>query len=367
MTNKKDQRKQYRRIGFFCLVCLLCFGLLCGCAGRTSETDTEDIESVGETEDTQDVSATRIVLTTGFEQDEVFRIGKSSCYQDEFMVYLTNIQNRYESVYGDAIWSVSANGVSMETRVKESAVARIAQVKAMNLLAEEYQVSLTDEEEKRAAQAASDYYASLNETEIAAMGATAELLTQLYREYRIAYKVYDYMIRDINPEISDDEARNVTVKWIFLRSADEDTETEALAEEILKQLAGGEDFDALATAYSDDQTVTHTFGKGEADEAVEECAFNLAEGETGDVVKGADGYYIIRCVSTLDREETDANKEKIITQRKKEAFNEAYGTFVDEQVKQFNEELWTQIGMVHDANVTTESFFDVYEQYFSEE
>ena len=199
------------------------------------------------------------------------------------------------------------------------------------------------------------------------MGVSEELIAQLYREYLTAHKVYVYIIRDINPEISDDEARNVTVDWIFLRSPEEDGETAALAEEILGRLKNGEEFYSLAAAYSDDKVVTHTFGKDQVDQAVEDCAFNLAADETSGVVRGAEGYYIIHCVSTLDRKETDANKEKIITRRKKEAFNEVYGTFVDDQVKQFNEELWEEIGMIHDGEVRTESFFDIYNQYFPEE
>lgn len=330
--------------------------LLCSCGKDREE---------GETADKSD-AVTQIVLTTGFEKDEVFRIGSSSCYTNEFMVYLTNIQNRYEAVYGSQIWSVSSNGVSMENRIKDTVAARIAQVKTMNLLADQYQVTLTDEEEALVAQAAAEYYQSLNAQEIQEMNVTEDLIGQMYREYVIAHKVYEYIIRDINPEISDDEARSVTVDWIFLRSSEESAEKEELAEELIRKLDEGEDFYTLALSYSDDKTVTHSFGKGAVDSVVENCAFNLAVDETGDVIKGEEGYYIIHCISTLDRKETDVNKEKIITRRKKEAFNEVYGTFAEKQIWQLNEELWGNIFMIHEGQVTTSSFFDIYEKYFPE-
>lgn len=330
--------------------------LLCSCGKDREE---------GETADKSD-AVTQIVLTTGFEKDEVFRIGSSSCYTNEFMVYLTNIQNRYEAVYGSQIWSVSSNGVSMENRIKDTVAARIAQVKTMNLLADQYQVTLTDEEEALVAQAAAEYYQSLNAQEIQEMNVTEELIGQMYREYVIAHKVYEYIIRDVNPEISDDEARSVTVDWIFLRSSEESAEKEELAEELIRKLDEGEDFYTLALSYSDDKTVTHSFGKGVVDSVVENCAFNLAVDETGDVIKGEEGYYIIHCISTLDRKETDVNKEKIITRRKKEAFNEVYGTFAEKQIWQLNEELWENIFMIHEEQVTTSSFFDIYEKYFPE-
>lgn len=330
--------------------------LLCAC-GKGGEEGAEADKRDG---------VTQVVLTTGFEKEEVFRIGSSSCYTNEFMVYLTNIQNSYETVYGSQIWSVSSNGISMESRIKDTVAARIAQVKTMNLLADQYQVTLTEEEEKQVSQAATEYYQSLNDDEIQSMNVTEELIEQMYREYAIAHKVYEYIIRDINPEISDDEARTVTVDWIFLRSAEESAEKEETANELRRRLDKGEDFYTLALSYSDDKTVTHSFGKGMVDSAVEECAFNLAVDETGDVIKGEEGYYIIHCVSTLDRKETDVNKEKIITQRKKEAFNEVYGTFADSQIRQLNEELWKSISMVHEEQVTTSDFFDIYEKYFPE-
>ena len=72
--------------------------------------------------------------------------------------------------------------------------------------------------EAKVVQAAQEYYSSLNDTEIEAMGATEEIVENLYREYAMADKVYQLIIQDINPEISDDEARKITVQQIFCNS-----------------------------------------------------------------------------------------------------------------------------------------------------
>ena len=50
---------------------------------------------------------TKIVLTTGFNRDEVFRIDKTSCKLAEVMVYLTNTKNQYEQALGSQIWQTS--------------------------------------------------------------------------------------------------------------------------------------------------------------------------------------------------------------------------------------------------------------------
>lgn len=105
-----------------------------------------------------DGMGTKVVLTTGFDKNEIFRIETSTCTLPELMVYLTTIQNRYESVYGTEIWNTNADGVTLEENVKNIALAQIAQIKTMNLMAERYEVSLDEEEKAQAENAAKAYY-----------------------------------------------------------------------------------------------------------------------------------------------------------------------------------------------------------------
>ena len=107
-----------------------------------------------------------MVLTTGFEKDEIFRIEEVSCSKAEIMVYLTNIQNRYESVYGSEILNTEIDGVTLEENVKETALANMAQVKAMTLLANKHGVTLTNEEKELVKEAAQEDDAPLNPTNI---------------------------------------------------------------------------------------------------------------------------------------------------------------------------------------------------------
>ena len=55
---------------------------------------------------------TKVVLTAGLKKNEVFRISSASCVLPEVMVYLTNMQNQYESVYGSQIWNASDGQLS---------------------------------------------------------------------------------------------------------------------------------------------------------------------------------------------------------------------------------------------------------------
>ncbi len=350
--------RKHRKITAIILIMLCAAFSLAGCGGKSDD-------------------GVKVVLTTGLDKDEVFRIETATCTLPEIMVYITNIQDQYENAYGEEIWDIDSGNTTLEDNVKDIALAQIAQIKTMNLMALKYEVELDDEEKSKAELAAKTYYDSLNETEISAMGITEETIKDLYCEYALARKVYEYIIKDVNPEISDDEARTITVQNILLKTyavdgtgkkieytdkAKEDARNTAY--EVRKKAEEGEDFDELIRHYNEGDKSTYSFGKGEMDPEFEKAAFNLATGEISKVVETEAGYNIIKCISTFDKEETDSNKIKIVEKRREEVFGQEYDNFVKTLTKRLNEELWDGISFIRDANVNTDSFFDVYNEYF---
>lgn len=320
--------------------------------------------------------SSRVIFTTGFGKDEVFRIGRSSCTLPEFMVYLTNTQNQYENVYGEQIWNVELEGVTLEDNIKDIVLAKLAQIKTMYLMARERDVELDEADLQRVEKAAETYFQSLSEQELQVMGVDQETIRQLYTEYAMAEKVYNQIIEGINPEISDDEARTITIEHILIRTYTTDGTGKRIEysdsmkqdcyeqiQKLRQQAVDGEaDFAELAARYSDDENLSYSFRKGEIDATLEEEAFRLGNGEISDVIELEGGYHLIRCISTFDREETDANKLKIVEERRSEVFGREYDAFVDTLVRNLNEQLWQELTLVHDPQVHTDDFFAVYEQ-----
>ena len=324
-------------------------------------------------------NGTRVVFTTGFDKDEVFRIGSASCSASEVMVYLTNTQNQYESVYGMEVWNVALDGLTLEENVKETVLAKIAQIKTMYLLAQSKDVTLDKQEQEQVRLASEEYFRSLNDREKELMGVDLKTIQQLYTEYAMADKVYRYIIQDVNPEISDDEARIITVQHILIRTYTTsdggekvpftDNLKQAVYEKAMeiRELAvnGENDFVDLASRYSEDSTITYSFGKGEMDPEFEKAAFELETGEISQVVESESGYHIIKCISTFDREQTDISKQEIVEERRREVFGQEYDEFVDTLVRNLNTKLWEEITLIHDSEVTTSEFFEIYAKYFS--
>ena len=346
-----------KRILFF--LCCLLFLTMSGCGKKEGDV--------------------KLVLTTGFKKDEIFRIETMSCTLPEVMVYLTNTQDQYESVYGEEIWKTHLDGVTLEESIKETVLAQLAQIKTMNLLAQQHGVSLEDGEREKAREAAGIYFGSLNETEREAMQVNEEIIEQLYGELALANKVYEFIIKDINPEISDDEARSITIQDILIKTYSQDGAGKRIAyEETAREdayerareillLAREEenDFESLVLQYSEGEKGTYSFGKGEVEEDFENAAFNLETGEISGVVETEDGFHIIKCISTFNREETDANKVKIVEKRREEVFGQEYDAFVDSLTRTLNEELWNRVAFLKDDAIVTRDFFDIYYQVFA--
>ena len=350
--------KKRRFAALFLVFCMLA-PVLGGCGGK--ETDT------------------KVILYTGFKKDEVFRIETMSCMLPEVMVYLTNTQDQYENAFGSQIWQTNLGDVSLEDNIKETVLAQLAQIKTMNLLAQRHGVQLDEEELALTEEAADTYYSSLNQTEREVMQVDREVIARLYAEFALANKVYEYIIKDINPEISDDEARTITVQHILIRTyvqdgtgkkiefSDKDKKEayERAAEILALAREEGADFEELVLNYSEGDKGNYSFGKGETDPAFEEAAFNLGKGEISDIIETRYGYHIIKCINTFNREETDANKIKIVEKRKKEVFGQEYDAFVSTLTRTINQSLWDSISFSVNEEVKTCDFFDIYNQYFS--
>ncbi|MBQ7724323.1 MAG: peptidylprolyl isomerase, partial [Lachnospiraceae bacterium] len=296
---------------------------------------------------------TDVVLTTAFEDNELFRIDDKNCLMEEAGVYMRSAGSRYQDVFGEEIWKQNFNGKTLENELKDTTLARLAQIKSMDILADEWDISLSDEEIEKTKEAASVYYDLMSDEEKRYMGVTEELLQKMYAEYALADKIYKEVTRNVKPEISDDEARSITVKQILFKTSSLDEkgnrkeysehdkkDAYKRASDCLEQARNGADFDSLTEKYNEDDQNTYTFGKGVMPEEFEKAAFNLDTDEISNIVETGYGYHIIKCISSFDQEETDANKERIVTERKKEAFNRVYDEFVPKLHSNLNEELW---------------------------
>lgn len=204
----------------------------------------------------------------------------------------------------------------------------IASDMAVTLLAQEYEVELTEEE----LVAVDDYVLSEIENRgergyfvwLSKNNLTGDLFRHLYTQNLLETKLRQHMMNEAYDIIKSDDAsfeadleKNfMAAKQILIRNDEGDSaeSNKALAEQLLEKLTAGEDFDTLMEQHSEDEGADPVYGRyftyGQTIEEFENAVKELETGEMSGVVESSVGYHIIlRC--QLDREYIDNNYEDL--------------------------------------------------------
>ena len=300
-----------------------------------------------------------IVVSGTLTDKQVFKINKTACGLKEARVYLTNYQNIYGTAYGIDLWKHDFGENSLEKYVKDITLEKLAYVVTMDLLAESQGVALTEEEMAQAGEAAKEYYASLSQEEIGYLGVTESDILEYYSHYALARKLYQSLTSSVNEEVSDDEARVIEMMQIFVRDGTK-------ASEVAAKLENGDDFASVANNYNQLSAIQVTVSRDELPEEVEQVAFQLDDGETSGKIETDGGYYFVKCLNKYNEELTEANKSNIVEKREKEAFDDVYSTYVTGLSSDLNQELWENLELDTSGTISTDSFFEVFEKYFTD-
>ncbi len=323
----------------------------------------------------------KIVLTAGVGNNEVFTVEDKIARDYELRIYLTTLQNEYENRFGEDVWD---RNEGLAETVRQNALARLSKVKALNLMAEEKGILLSDMENAAAMRMAEAFYGSLSDAEKEYFGCEQEDIAGMYREYSLAMRMYREITGSVDTEISDDEARSVRIQCILIKTwkngengerieyspeekADARQRAEAIHKEIFDGMANntGVTFDTYISRYNEEGNGNYTIGRGEVDEAFEAAAFAAVPGKIGDVVETADGYRIIKGISTYDRNETDRNKEEIAQKKQEDAYVEQFNGFIQDLDYHLDDHAFAKITMTEDPSIDSADFFLVYESFGS--
>lgn len=302
------------------------------------------------------VTGDEVVVSAGYGGSQVFKIKDEVCTLSEARVVLTNYQNIYDTMYGIDLWEHDFKDNELEDYVKDLTISRLAQIMAMDYLAQENEIALTGEEQAKVKEAAEEYYASLNDAEKEYMQVKQGDIEILYKRYGLANKLYTFLTQGVNDEVSDEEARVMEAEQIFVSDGEK-------AKEVAQQLKEGNDFLTVANRYNEAAETEVFFSKNRVEQAVADAVFSLENGEVSGEIKTADGSYFVKCINHYDQERTDDNKSVILEERRKEAFDDVYQGFLIDLPSEFNEGIWDAVEIEYNEDVVTDSFFQVYEKY----
>lgn len=283
----------------------------------------------------------------------------SQGYSDaQTMIVIATERNRYRDVYTDQIWQVTIDdeGTEFQTYLLGEIKTFLSELKTMKLLADEREIRLSGQEKEQLQELAGAFYDSLTEGDLEYIGADQQDVYELYQDYHLANKLVDELTAQVDLEISDSEAKVITVQEI--RVSDE-----AQAQQIYEQVsAEGSDFSALARQVSENPVIERSVGRGEESKEYEDAVFSLENGAVSPVIR-MDGVYVIaKCVNEYDEAATLERKEKLALARKNQAFRQIYDTFAAENPVELQGGIWKRVSLAEGGESTTTGFFEMYQE-----
>ncbi len=335
---------------------IMCITISSGCSDKNKEVGIQ-------TDAVTDDGASQVEPTVKVDEDDykrlVVTVGDNKVYYSEAMIYFQYIKAKYESYFGDEIWTYDFGGQTFEEMAKEEIMNMITQTKIISSKASEYNVVLTEEEENSIRVNATNFLDGVTEEDKLLYGFTQEIAEQFYRDNKLYERVYDAVTIDVNTEVPDENAKQITIQYVYVPTVTEDesgvvtnfsdedkAKALAKAKELLEKAKETDNFLQFAQSNSISKEVEKTFGKTDDGISFRDDAFKLKTGELSDIIETEEGYYILYCVTDFNEDATREKKESIIAKRQNEYFQNLFKEWASDEKIDVKEKVWSSMRLV---------------------
>lgn len=268
----------------------------------------------------------------------------------------------YKSFMGGqdySIWSMDAeDGKTYGEQAVEQCLEDVELMYIMKEKAADYDVEVTDDDEKAIADAAAAFMEANSDETIQELAVTEDQVKTYLELQTYKSRMHDPIIADVDKDVSDEEAQQSSFDYVSISTADlsddEIKQKKEDAQKILDDLkAAGSDGDLNEIAKSVDDSyssVSGTFDTNEdaaeedsdedSDSSSSSSAYpdevmkvlrTLKDGEIGpDVIETDTSYYVVKLDKVNDEEATQTKKESIISTRESNLYTETTQKWLDD-------------------------------------
>ena len=310
--------------------------------------------SCGHTVQLQD---NRLVIGQKLNENQLIRIGGETVTVEEAKMFLLSEKKRILCVYGAEIFDQVIAGKSFSAYMDEELRAFLIRMAQIDCMADRMGLSLNNTEQDRVEQAANEYYRGLTSERRTALGITLDTVLSAYRHYYLMQKVLNNIGQEMDLEISDDEARVITVQQIFVTRYE-------TAEEVVRRAEAGTDFERLGSIYNESAIFKRTISRGDLSDTYENAVFSLSNGAISTIFHENDGYYVVKCLNNYEMDLTMSNKENLAAARVTEEFEKRFAEFLGSETLSINENAFQGLSFTEDYGGGGENFFEVYDTHF---
>ena len=297
-----------------------------------------------------------VVATVG---DEEITLGVANFY-----ARLT--QGQYETYYAgmmgttaEAMWTQEAEGdKTYEDSTKETLMEALENLYLMSQHAEEYEVSLSEDEQKAIEEAVKQFDEDNTDQAKEIVSGYRKDVQKYLELMTISQKMTEKMREGVDENVSDEEAAQKAVQYVFFsyQTTDEEGNSIELTDEEKESLketaqafcdavrAGTDAETASADAGVEVQTATFDAESTTPDTALVAAADALEnEGDVTDVTETENGLYVAKLTSLFDREATDAEKENIIEERRQDQYDSLLEQWREDTEIKVDEKVWKKV------------------------
>lgn len=276
--------------------------------------------------------------------------------------YARYTQAQYETYYGaymgDAMWATEVEeGVTYEQSVKDTVLEMVQIMVLSEQHMADYKVELTDKEKAHVAKAVQEFAGGNKDADVSLVSGDEATVERYMTLQAITTKVQKAIADTVDKNVSDEEAAQKKMEYVFFSyettddegnkvelTDDEKAALKAQAQVISDAVVAGEEFaKAAETQEVSVNELTFDAETTTVNPEIIAAADALAEGEYTGVVDTADGVYVAKLVSLLDREATDAKKEQIVAQRQSDEYVAICENWIAESEIEVNEDVWAKV------------------------
>ena len=270
----------------------------------------------------------------------------------------------YRSFMGSSdvdIWDTEAEeGKTYGEKAVEESLKDVELMYIMKAKAADYDVELTDEDEKAIAEAAASFMEANSEEAIADLAVTEDQVKTYLELQTYKQKIHDPIIADVDKNVSDEEAQQSSFEYVSVSTADlsddEIKEKKEDAQKILDGLKADPDGDFSEIAKSVDDSYSSLSGTFDANETSEDedtddedadedsssysgtypeevidVLRTLDDGEVAsDIIETDTAYYVVKLDKKDDEEATETKKESIISTREQTLYTDTTEKWLDD-------------------------------------
>lgn len=298
--------------------------------------------------------------------DVVATVGESEIKLGVANFYARMQQAQYETYYagmmgttGEELWAKETDGKTYEQSVKSDMIKSLENMYILEQHASEYDVALSEDEKKAIDKAAEEFDENNALEDKEAVSGYNKYVKKVLELVTIQSKMEDAMTADVDTEVSDNEAAQKSMKYVFYSytknendststmSETEKTEAKQKANDFAEKLKNSDtkDIDAVANeAGMEVQTATFDSESTSPNADLVKAADVLtAEGDVTDAIETDSGIYVAKVTSFLDRTATDAKKQSIVEERKQDQYDTLLKKWRKKTDIDLNKRVWKKV------------------------